>query len=72
LVDPQELHETLSEATDEWTMSAADAAALINPWSEPMRVSALRWARAVTMDWPMHIQAERPAHTIIGRQPGDD
>lgn len=71
-VDLQELHETLAEAADEWTMPAVDAVALIKPWSEPMRVSALRWARAVTMDGPMHIQAERPAHTILGRQPGDD
>jgi hypothetical protein len=71
-VDDQELHETLAEATDEWTIPGDEARRILASWTPSMRGAALRWAQAVAHDGPMHVQADRPAHTILGRQPGDD
>jgi hypothetical protein len=67
-VDIVELHETLAQADTAW--SRPGAALVIHGWSEQQRKEALHWARACTMDGPMADQANRPAHTVLAREPG--
>jgi hypothetical protein len=69
-VDLVELHETLAEATDDWSFRGASK--VLSTWTEAQRVKALAWATAVVTDGSMAIQSNRPIHTLVGRQPGDD
>jgi hypothetical protein len=69
-VDLVELHETLEEATKEFNFRGASK--LLATWTEAQRVEALAWATAVVTDGSMAIQSNRPIHTLVGRQPGDD
>jgi hypothetical protein len=69
-VDLVELHETLEEATKEFNFRGASK--LLATWTEAQRAEALEWALAVVNDGPMSVQAKRPIHTLVGRQPGDD
>jgi recombination protein RecT len=65
-----ELHELLAQVDDQW--SEKGLGATIEGWSEMQRASARIWANAVLNDGPMVTQANRPAHTIVGRQPGEE
>lgn len=73
LVDVVELHETLAEATEETNeWSAPGASRILITWNELQRREALTWAKAVVEDGPMAVQSNRPVHTILARQPGED
>lgn len=71
-VDVGRLVQMLTEVDPAWDDPDFDARAAVESWSEPERASAHRWAGAVLNDAPMAVQAPRPAHTIVGRQPGED
>lgn len=71
LVDRARLLQMLDEATEDWS-EIANGAAIIASWSEAQCKAAFAWCEAVLNDGPFAVQAARPAHTLVGRQPGDE
>lgn len=71
LVDRARLLQMLDESTEDWS-ELANGAAIVASWSEVQCKAAFTWADAVLHDGDFKIQSNRPAHTLVGRQPGDD
>jgi hypothetical protein len=72
LVDRTKLLQMLAEVDSAWDDPDMDAHSTIEAWSEAERASALRWVAAVLGDGDFAIQSKRPAHTLLGREPGSD
>ena len=71
LVDRKRLLQMLDEATEDWP-EVANGNSIIASWSEAQCKAAYVWAEAVLNDGPFAIQSQRPGHTLMGRQPGDE
>lgn len=69
-VDLTKLVQMLNELDDSW--GEYDGTSVVASWTEKQRREALDWASACLNDGTMATQANRPAHTLIGRQPGED
>jgi hypothetical protein len=72
LVDVVKLVQMLRECDGAWDDPDVDAVSTVQAWNEKQRVEALNWASAVLGDGPLVVQANRPGHTLIGRQPGEE
>lgn len=72
LIDVTRLLQTLREVDSAWDDPDVDGRAIVDAWNEKQRRAALVWAESVLGDAPLAVQANRPAHTLLGRQPGEE
>ena len=70
-INVEHLAQMLGEVDEAWADEAYPDK-IIAKWTEAQRRAAHAWAEAVLGDGPMDQQANRPPHTRIGREPGDD
>lgn len=70
-VDIDELLDLLALADRDWA-HLDGARELVGAWTEEQRRGARSWAWAVANDGAMSVQANRPAWTVMSRQPGEE
>lgn len=69
-VDVGRLVQMLCEIDARWDDPGLDARETVESWSEPERAEAFKWCHGYLTNVERNIR--RPAHTIIGREPGEE